>query len=274
MPRAAVLGSPIGHSLSPVLHLAAYDALGLADWRYQAVDCDEHRLRPFLTALDEEWAGLSLTMPLKRLALELADEVSPLAAAVGAANTFVRVEGRWYADNTDVGGMVDALREVGVTGPMRTVLLGAGGTAQAALAALRELGVTEPVVLVRDLSRAGELQAAASRLDVHPQIRVGLTDPVAYQVAYRAELLISTVPAGAADQLALHPQWTDKGTLLDVVYHPWPTPIAASAARCGWRIVSGIDMLLYQAARQVSAMTHRGAPVEAMRGALLSAATR
>jgi shikimate dehydrogenase len=265
-----VLGSPIGHSLSPVLHLAAYDALGLADWRYQAVDCDEHRLRPFLAALDEEWAGLSLTMPLKRLALELADEVSPLAAAVGAANTFIRVDGRWFADNTDVGGMLDALRAAGVNGPVRTVLLGAGGTAQAALAALRELGVTEPVVLVREPSRTGELRAAASRLDVHPQIRAGLADPAAYQ----AELLVSTVPAGAADLLTLCPQWTDKGTLLDVVYEPWPTPVAASAAAAGWQIVSGMDLLLYQAARQVSAMTHHDPPVEAMRDALLSAAAR
>ena len=117
MPRAAVLGSPIGHSLLPTVHLAAYDALDLPDWRYQAVDCDEHRLRPFLAAMDEEWVGLSLTMPLKRLALEVADEVSPLAAAVGAANTLLRRNGCWFAANTDVGGVVDALREAGVERP-------------------------------------------------------------------------------------------------------------------------------------------------------------
>jgi shikimate dehydrogenase len=273
MPRAAVLGSPIGHSLSPVLHLAAYDALGLAEWRYQAVDCDEHRLRPFLAALDEDWAGLSLTMPLKRLALELADEVSPLAAMVGAANTLLRRDGCWFAENTDVGGIVDVLREVGVERPQTAVILGAGGTAQAALAALRELGVAEPLVLVRDLARADDLRAAAARLDVAPQVHAGLAangsaDPAAYQ----ADLLISTVPKGAADPLVVQPRWQDKGTVLDVVYDPWPTPLAISAAAFGWRIASGLDMLLYQAARQVALMTGRTAPVAAMRDALHSAA--
>jgi len=267
VPRAAVLGSPIAHSLSPVLHLAAYDALSLPDWRYQAVDCDEHRLRPFLSALDEEWVGLSLTMPLKRLALEVADEVSPLAAAVGAANTLLWRDGRWLADNTDVGGMVDALREAGVETPRDAVLLGAGGTAQAGLAALRELGVVEPVVLVRDPSRAAGLRAAAVRLDVRPDIRAGLTDPV----AYRTDLLISTLPRDVADLLAQPSRWTGKGVLLDVVYDPWPTPVTVSAAAAGWRIASGLDMLLHQAARQVTLMTQQPAPVCAMRKALCAA---
>ena len=274
MPRAAVLGSPIGHSLSPVLHLAAYDALNLPDWRYQAVDCDEHRLRPFLAALDEEWAGLSLTMPLKRLALEVAEEVSPLAAAVGAANTLVRRGDRWFAANTDVGGMVDALREAGVERPTSAVILGAGGTAQAALAALRELGVTEPVVFVRDSERAGDLRAAAGRLDVAADIRAGLGEQgLADPAGYRADLLISTLPPGAADPLAANPRWSDKGTVLDVVYDPWPTPVAVSAAAFGWRIASGLDMLLHQAARQVSLMTGCTAPVGAMRDALHAAVT-
>jgi shikimate dehydrogenase len=273
MPRAAVLGSPIGHSLSPALHLAAYDALGLAEWRYQAVDCDEHRLRPFLAALDEDWVGLSLTMPLKRLALELADEVSPLAATVGAANTLLHRDGCWSAANTDVGGIGDALREAGVERPQTAVVLGAGGTAQAALAALREFGVTEPLVLVRDLARADDLRAAAARLDVAPQIRAGLNaNGLADPAVYRTDLLISTVPKGVADPLAVHPRWQDKGTVLDVVYEPWPTPLAISAAAFGWRVASGLDMLLHQAAQQVSLMTGRTAPVAAMRDALHSAA--
>ncbi len=272
MPRAAVLGSPIGHSLLPTVHLAAYDALDLPDWRYQAVDCDEHRLRPFLAAMDEEWVGLSLTMPLKRLALEVADEVSPLAAAVGAANTLLRRNGCWFAANTDVGGVVDALREAGVERPTSAVILGAGGTAQAALAALREFGVTEPVVFVRDPHRAGDLRAAAGRLDVTPQIRPGLGAGPADPAAYRADVLISTVPKGAADPLAANPRWHDKGTVLDVVYDPWPTPVAVSAAAFGWRIASGLDMLLHQAARQVSLMTGLNPPVGAMRDALHAAA--
>ena len=267
MPRAAVLGSPIGRCLFPLLHLTAYDALELPDWRYQAVDCDEHRLQPFLAALDEEWVGLSVTRPLARLALEAADEVSPLAAAVGAANTLVRRGGRWFAANTDVGAMVDALREVGVERPGSAVILGAGGTAQTALAALRELGVGEPVVLVRDPDRTGGLRAAAARLDVPVQIRAGLDDPA----VYGTDVLISTLPAGAADGLAGSPRWSDKGTVLDVVCDPWPTPVAVSAAAFGWRIAGGLDLLLHRAARQVSLMTGLAPPVGAMRDALHTA---
>src|SRR5262249_16369293 len=271
-PRAAVLGSPIGHSLAPVLHLAAYDALGL-DWRYQAVDCDEHRLRPFLAALDEEWAGLSLTMPLKRLALEVADEVSPLAATVGAANTLLRRDDRWFAANTDVGGMVDALREAGVERPQTAVVLGAGGTAQAALAALREFGVTAPALVVRDPARAGARRGGPARRDVPRRTGPGMgPSGLAAPEAYRSDLLISTVPKGAADPLTADRGWQDKGTVLDVVYDPWPTPLAVSAAASGWRIASGLDMLLHQAARQVSLMTGRTPPVDAMRDALHAAA--
>ena len=160
--RAAVLGSPISHSLSPVLHGAAYEALGLDGWRYDAYECDEAGLRGFVAGLGPEWAGLSLTMPLKRVAMEVADEVSPLAAAVGAANTLVLTPDGRTADNTDVAGLVMTLRGAQLRGG-RAVLLGAGGTAQAALAALRELGVDEVAVLVRSVSRADELQAAAAR---------------------------------------------------------------------------------------------------------------
>jgi shikimate dehydrogenase len=183
----------------------------------------------------------------------------------------VRRDGRWFAANTDVGGMVDALREAGVERPANAVVLGAGGTAQAALAALRELGVTEPLVLVRDLDRAADLRAAAARLDVAPDIRAGIGEWAAGSIdpaVYGTELLISTVPGGVADALAANPRWADKGTVLDVVYDPWPTPAAVSAAAFGWRIASGLDMLLHQAARQVALMTGRTAPVAAMRDAL------
>jgi shikimate dehydrogenase len=267
MPRAAVLGAPAGRSLFPLLHLAAYDALDLPDWRYQAVDCDEHRLQPFLAALDEEWVGLSVTRPLARLALEVADEVSPLAAAVGAADTLLRRDGRWFATNTDVAAMVNTLREAGAESPRSAVLLGAGGTAQVALGALRDLGVGEPVVLVRDLDRAGGLRAAAARLDIAVQVRAGLDDPA----AYHADVLVSTLPPGAADRLAATPRWSDKGVLLDVVCDPWPTPVAVSAGASGWRITGGLDLLLHRAAQQVSLMTGLAPPVAEMRDALHAA---
>ena len=113
MHRAAVLGKPIAHSLSPVLHQAGYAAVGLTGWEYTAVECAESELAGLVAGLDGSWAGLSLTMPLKEVALRVATAVSPLATALGAANTLVRREDGWYAENTDAPGMVDALRWAG-----------------------------------------------------------------------------------------------------------------------------------------------------------------
>ena len=265
--HAAVLGSPVAHSLSPVLHSAAYTALGLHDWHYGRHECDEAGLRGFVAGLGPEWAGLSLTMPLKRVALEVAETVSPLAAATGAANTLVLTDGRRFADNTDVAGIVAALREVGgAPGGGRAVVLGAGGTAQAALAALRELGVGGIDVLVRNPSRTGELRAAAERLGISPTVSATLTDPADARAALsRADVVISTLPSGAADALS---GVRAGAVVLDVVYAPWPTPFAAGAAEAGARVVSGLELLLHQAVAQVELMTGLPGPVDAMREAL------
>lgn len=262
--RAAVLGSPVAHSLSPVLHTAAYAALGLDGWTYGRHECDEAALPAFVAGLGPEWAGLSLTMPLKRVALDVADEVSPLAAATGAANTLVFRDGGRLADNTDVAGIVAALRGAGVRAGGRAVVLGAGGTAQAALAALRELGSTDVAVLVRSVERAAELHAAAARLGMDPVVSDALRDPDRTAAALTdADVVVSTLPRGAADALT-----GASGVVLDVVYAPWPTAFAAGAAAAGARVVSGLEMLLHQAAAQVELMTGRPAPVEAMRAAL------
>lgn len=261
--RAAVLGSPVDHSLSPVLHTAAYRALGLEGWRYDRHECDEAGLPGLVNGLGPEWAGLSLTMPLKRVALAVADEVSPLARATGAANTLVLLGGRRVAHNTDVAGIVAALTDAPAG---RAVVLGAGGTAQAALAALHERGVHRVDVLVRDLTRTEELRAAADRSGVSPTITDALSDPVRASAAIRgADVVISTLPRGAADLLT----GPGAGTVvLDVVYAPWPTPFAASAAAAGARVVSGLEMLLHQAVAQVALMTGSPGPVAAMRAAL------
>jgi shikimate dehydrogenase len=263
--RAAVLGSPIRHSLSPVLHRAAYAALGLTGWGYEAVECDEATLPTFVERLGPEWVGLSLTMPLKRVALTVADEVSPLASAVGAANTLLLGPpgDRRRAENTDVAGILAALREAGLDRVGAAVILGAGGTAQAALAALRELGEPAPTVLVRDPARTTDLRAAADRLGVQPTISGGLLDGAAPE----ADVLISTLPPGAADAMSCQ-QWATRPVVLDVVYTPWPTPLAASALATGCRIVSGLAVLLHQAVAQVELMTGHRAPVAAMREAL------
>ncbi|MGH3899020.1 MAG: shikimate dehydrogenase [Pseudonocardiaceae bacterium] len=263
--RAAVLGRPIRHSLSPVLHGAAYTALGLTGWRYEAFECDEAALPIFVERLGPQWAGLSLTMPLKRAALTVADEISPLASAVGAANTLLLgpLGGRSKAENTDVAGILAALREAGLDRVSAAVILGAGGTAQAALAALRELGETAPTVLVRDPARTADLRASADRLGVQPTISGGLPGCAVPE----ADVVISTLPPGAADVLS--PQlWSTRPMVLDVVYTPWPTPLAASALGAGCRVVSGLAVLLHQAVAQVELMTGRCAPVAPMRDAL------
>jgi shikimate dehydrogenase len=268
--RAAVLGSPITHSLSPILHRAAYQALDLQGWHYDKIECDERDLSGLVDGMGPEWVGLSLTMPLKRVALIVADEVSPLAEAVGAANTLVfppaGPAGGRRADNTDVAGMVSALREAGLTRVEEAVILGAGGTAQSALAAVRELGHRSPTVLVRDLARTGELREIAERLGMRPTISEGLfTEPLP-----AADLVISTLPGGAADPLSAT-RWRPDTTVLDVVYAPWPTSFAGSALAAGCPVVSGLTVLLYQAVAQVKLMTGHTAPVEAMRTALVAA---
>lgn len=262
---AAVLGRPIAHSLSPVLHRAAYRALGL-DWTYDAIDCGVDELRSVLAARSD-WAGFSCTMPLKHAVLEVASEVRPLARAVGAGNTLLpRPGGGWVADNTDVAGIVAALDEHGVV-PAQVTLLGAGGTAQAAVAALAELGVSTCAVLVRDPSRTTALVATAEQLGV--SLEIGVLG--SHAAGLDAGLVVSTLPSGGADPLTAH-SWRAGQVLLDVAYEPWPTPVAAAVAAAGGTVVSGSLMLLHQAAVQVELMTGQAAPVEAMRAALRSAA--
>jgi len=265
--RAAVVGAPVGHSLSPVLHRAAYVALGLTDWTYEAVECDEAELGPLLAGLDDSWAGLSLTMPLKRTVLPMLDEVSDLALAVGGANTVVLRDGRRLGHNTDVHGIVTALAEAGLTRPDGTpgqvLIMGAGATACSALAALRQLGAAEATVAVRQAARAAEAVAAGGRLGMTVAVRtLGELDRLP-----RADLVISTLPAGAADPYA-DLIAKSVAAVFDVVYAPWPTRLAVAATALGGTVVGGFPMLLHQAVRQVELMTGRAdVPVEAMRAA-------
>ncbi|HXW87214.1 MAG TPA: shikimate dehydrogenase [Streptosporangiaceae bacterium] len=267
--RAAVLGSPIAHSLSPALHSAAYRALGLTDWSYDAIECDEARLPGLLGSLGPEWAGLSLTMPLKRAVLPLLDCAEPLATAVAAANTVILAEGRRLGYNTDVAGLVTAMREAGATPAGNAVVLGAGATACSALAALRVTGASQVTVAVRAPPRAAPLLAVAARL----RVPVHVTElPAGLSARGRWDLLISTIPAAAASSLAdlFTTGALAAAVVVDVGYDPWPTPLAAAAAASGATVISGYEMLVHQAARQVELMTGRAAPVEAMRAAGLA----
>ncbi|MBP2368796.1 shikimate dehydrogenase [Pseudonocardia parietis] len=265
--RAAVLGSPIAHSLSPALHNAAYAALGLDGWHYDRYEVDAAGLAGFVAGLGPEWAGLSLTMPLKRVLLDVADHVAPGAAAIGAGNTLVFGPDGSSAHNTDVTGIAESLRAAGA-GSGRAVILGAGGTAQAAVAALHDLEADEIDILVRDAGRADDLLATTARLGAEARVHAVLTDPAATAgLLDGADVVVSTLPAGVADPLA-GARWRPGTVLLDAVYAPWPTVVAGGAAAAGATIVSGLEMLLRQAVAQVELMTGRTGPEAAMREAL------
>jgi shikimate dehydrogenase len=295
-----VLGSPIGHSLSPVLHAAAYAALGLTWWRYEAIECDEAGLPAMLDACGPDWVGLSLTMPLKRSVLSLLDRSEPLVTEVGGANTVIFAAAQRLGYNTDVPGMVGALAEHGIgsgatapgsmaqaepRSPAQTeqafsaspagaqpgigpaLILGGGATACAALAALRQLGERSATVAVRDPARAEELCSVAGRLGMAITLR-----PFEPARLGGVGLIISTVPAGAADIFAriIPAPVNNPPAVFDVVYHPWPTALAIAARQAGAVVVSGFDLLLHQAAAQVELMTGRPAPVGQMRQAGLA----
>ena len=272
--RAAVLGKPIGHSLSPVIHNAGFAAAGLPGWSYVAIECAEAELAGLVDGLGPEWAGLSLTMPLKQEALRLAAVASPVARATGAANTLVRRDGGgWFADNTDVAGMVRVLRAAGLggSGSPSVTVLGGGGTARAALAAAARLGAAEVTVVTRRAAARDELIPAAEALGV---TLAGADWPDAAGL-FDADAVISTVPKGAADHLAGQVAWRSGTVLFDAIYDPWPTPLAAAAAAAGVPVVSGLDLLLAQALSQFEQFTGVApAPEPAMRAALFEAAGR
>lgn len=278
-----MLGSPIGHSLSPALHRAAYAVLDL-DWTYDAVEVDEAGLPAFLAARDASWRGLSLTMPLKRAVLPLLDSVQPLAGRVGAANTVVLdaavADGtaRRHGSNTDVPGLVAALAEGGVRTVRRVLLLGAGATAASAVAAIAQLApardaAPEVVVAVRDPSRAAGSVQLAHRFGVGA--RVTALDELAslgdQSTGGAVDLVVSTLPAGAvgghlaATTVGL---LAPGGAVCDVVYDGWPTPLARAASTAGAVVVSGTDLLVHQALGQVTAFTGRRVAVEVLRAAL------
>lgn len=255
--RCAVLGSPIEHSLSPVLHRAAYEALGLADWTYDAHEVDERRLAGFVAGCGPEWAGLSLTMPLKSAVLELG-RPSETATLVGAANTLVfdHDGGRHRVENTDVTGMTAALLGAGVTGADRALLVGAGATARSSLAALAPLGVTDVAVMARSAARAHDsLDPVAEHL--------GITLAVLEWGVVPAEdraVTIATAPTDLERELADRVAGVSP-VVFDIIYDPWPTALGAAAQRAGATVLDGMDLLAHQAVGQVRLFTGRDVDV-------------
>lgn len=264
-----MLGKPIAHSLSPVIHTAGYVAAGLTGWSYTRIECAAAELPDLVAGLGPEWAGLSVTMPGKEAALAVADAASPVAVAVGAANTLVRrPDGSWYADNTDVAGMVRVLTDAGVTAGATVTVLGAGGTARAALAAAARLACSAVTVVARRAEAVDELRPVAGALGVALTFAPWADAP---RQLVAADVVVSTVPKGVADPLAGAVAWRPGAVYFDALYDPWPTPLATAANGAGCRIVSGLDLLLAQAVGQFEQFTGVAAPRAAMAAALTAA---
>ncbi len=266
--RCAVLGDPIDHSLSPVIHRAAYDALGLTGWQYDAVLVAAGGLGRFLDGLDPaRWRGLSLTMPLKREAVPLLGSYDEWVAGTGACNTIlVEPDGSRHGLNTDVTGALMVLGEHDEAPLKDVVVLGGGATATSVLLALAERGMAQATLVVREPGRAAETVHAVAAHRSAPSVEVRTVDEVA-DASQAADVLVSTVPASAQtpDLLAAV---AEIPLVFEVVYEPWPTPLAAAAARSGRTVISGLDLLVAQAVNQVTAMTGRfDVPVGAMRRA-------
>ena len=264
--RAAVLGSPIAHSLSPVLHRAAYVQLGL-DWRYDAIEVDEAGLAGFVRGCGPEWAGLSLTMPLKRAVLPLLDHRSDVVDLVGAANTVVFRSDGIAGHNTDVVGIIEALHGIGaVPGP--ALVLGGGATAASALAALRTLGCPTVVVRARrPEAAAGELAGLAERLGLAVSFAQWPATGEVLADVVEASIVVCTAPAAAGAGL-VEAVPARPGALLDVSYAPWPPVLVRAWQAAGGAAVAGDEMLLHQAVAQVELMTGRRPDVAVMRAAL------
>jgi len=240
--RLAVLGSPIAHSRSPQLHAAAYRELGLT-WEYGRHEVPEGGLAAFVGELDATWRGLSITMPLKPEALRLCASVSDVAEETGAVNTILLggADGP-IGYNTDVYGIMRALRDAGIADPERVLILGAGATARSVVSAVRRLGAEAVVAAARRPAAAGALADYARGLGLAAS-KADLAAPLAGS----ADLVVNTIPGGAAAELELDEALTVRA-LFEIAYDPWPSPLVA---RWSGPVVSGLDMLLHQAVAQV-----------------------
>ena len=255
--RAAVLGHPIGHSLSPALHRAAYQELGLP-WTYEAIDVTAGDVVDFVSACGPEWAGLSLTMPLKESVLPVLDTRTPVVELTQAANTVVFDNGLKFGHNTDVSGIVSALQERHVVSIDSATILGSGATARSAMVALHEMGSRECAVVARD----GESSQRMRDLGALLGLVVDIVPWSQGSAVLDRPVVMNTAPAEVAGQLT-PPQ--EAGFLFDAIYHPWPTPLASN-----WtgEVLSGLDLLVHQALGQVELMTGATVPIAVLRAAL------
>ncbi|WGH84511.1 shikimate dehydrogenase family protein [Auritidibacter ignavus] len=258
--QAAVLGHPIDHSLSPVLHQAAYRALGIAI-EYTRADVDLDQVKTFyrdrrheLTTGHTRWLGFSVTMPLKPALVPLMDQLSDRVRRLGVLNTVVLdASGQATGYNTDCDGIVRALMRAETPASSTLGIIGGGGTAAAAIEAAQLMGVTGVELLVRNQAKTEPQRKLATDLGLAAEIdsiASGLTKLDRYRY------VISTLPPGAASEFAHSLSgYTWLPPLLDVAYDPWPSQLALVWHRNGGQVISGMEMLLYQAVEQVKLLT-------------------
>jgi shikimate dehydrogenase len=240
--KAAIVGRPVDHSLSPVLWRAAFDALKLKGWTYDALDVDEAGFQRVLR--QPGWSGLSVTMPHKHAAARLVDRT--VGRTAGAVNTVVFTKDGTEGHNTDVDGVTAAVGEVAPDGVGHLVILGAGGTAAAALLAVPALKPERVTIVARNAAPAKALRERTGNVAAfQPWTN-------AREVVATADVVVNTTPKYAADELSV--DWPGKA-LVEVLYDPWPTPIAAAAQAAGHNVANGLFVLAHQAVRQIELVT-------------------
>jgi len=248
--KAAVLGFPIAHSLSPVLHAKAFDLLGIAG-SYEAIEVATGGLADFLKSQGANYDYLSLTMPLKEEVLVIAESsgitVDELALRIQSVNTLVRKGSSWSATSTDGSGFVKALANAGYDHFNSVLILGAGGTARAVAGALDEIA-DSVAIMGRSVRRNVGIAACFTKLA--PEF-ISWDDQIDLR---NFDLIVNTTPSGAADLVAENIPFKVEGLLFDVLYKPWPTLLARRWSDAGGKVISGLELLLYQGIDQINAV--------------------
>ncbi len=243
MIKAAVLGSPIDHSLSPLLHTIAYSELGLES-DYTRIDVKKGELAAFLKQCDESWTGFSLTMPLKEEVLGCSEEISGLSERIRSANTLFRTSNGFSATSTDTSGFTHALSAHGADARGEVLIIGAGATARAVAAACDGIA-TRITIMNRSPSR---IEAIANCVELSELLFIPWDESEVFDTA---NLIISTTPQGASDRLIEFFPSRASSLFFDVLYKPWPTKACAEWGARGGQIIDGLDLLIHQGIDQV-----------------------
>jgi shikimate dehydrogenase len=279
--RYAIIGDPIGHSLSPILHGAAFTALGI-DATYESILVRPEDLRNTIAGrLSSEFDGFNVTLPHKSAVIPLLDDVDAFAASVGAVNTVVRRHGRLGGTNTDVLGIRRSLQPyLASLRDKPAVIIGAGGTARSAIAALAEdVHPAQLSLLVRDPDRASGPALLARNLLACPLRVVRLDDAVVGRALADAALIIQTTPVGMTPDTARSPlptthRFSPDQTVFDVIYRPLETALLTAARADGARVIGGLELFLEQGAAAFELWTGRAMPMDVVRPAVLRALDR